>query len=36
VTTVPFHHGRDVSPLLLRQMCRDIGVEPDEFLRVGR
>jgi len=36
VTTVPFHQGRDVSPLLLRQICRDIGVEPDEFLRVGR
>lgn len=36
VTTVPFHQGRDISPLLLRQTCRDIGVEPDEFLRVGR
>lgn len=36
VTTVPFHQGRDVSPLLLRQICRDIGVEPDDFLRVGR
>ncbi len=36
VTTVPFHQGRDISPLLLRQICRDIGVEPDEFLRVGR
>jgi predicted RNA binding protein YcfA (HicA-like mRNA interferase family) len=36
VTTVPFHQGRDVSPLLLRQICRDIGVEPDEFLHVGR
>ena len=36
VTTVPFHQGRDVSPLLLRQICRDIGVEPDDFLRAGR
>ena len=36
VTTVPFHQGRDVSPLLVRQICRDIGVEPDEFVRVGR
>lgn len=36
VTTVPFHQGRDVSPLLLRQICRDIGVEPDDLLRVGR
>ena len=35
VTTVPFHQGRDVSPLLLRQICRDIGIEPDDFLRVG-
>ena len=32
-TTVPFHAGRDLAPPLLRQVCRDIGVEPDAFLR---
>jgi predicted RNA binding protein YcfA (HicA-like mRNA interferase family) len=31
-TTVPFHPGRDISPILLRQICRDIGVTVDEFL----
>lgn len=31
-TTVPFHQGRDISPILLRQICRDIGVTADEFL----
>ena len=32
-TTVPFH-GRDISPLLLRQICKDIGLHPDEFIAV--
>jgi len=31
-TTVPFHKGRDLSPGLLRQIIRDIGVTVDEFL----
>jgi predicted RNA binding protein YcfA (HicA-like mRNA interferase family) len=31
-TTVPFHPGRDVSPLLLRQICKDIGVTVEELL----
>jgi len=31
-TTVPFHSGRDVSPLLLRQIIRDIGSTVEEFL----
>jgi predicted RNA binding protein YcfA (HicA-like mRNA interferase family) len=31
-TTVPFHAGRDVSPLLLRQVAKDIGVSLDDFL----
>jgi predicted RNA binding protein YcfA (HicA-like mRNA interferase family) len=30
-TTVPFH-GRDISPLLLRQICKDIGVNADDFI----
>ncbi len=32
-TTVPFHAGRDLAPPILRQICRDIRVEPDAFLR---
>jgi predicted RNA binding protein YcfA (HicA-like mRNA interferase family) len=32
-TTVPFHSGRDISPILLRQIARDIGLSIDEFLR---
>ncbi len=32
-TTVPDHRGRDISPLLLRQICKDIGLTTDEFLR---
>ncbi len=32
-TTVPFHLGRDISPILLRQIAKDIGLPIDEFLR---
>ncbi len=32
-TTVPFHPGRDISPILLRQIARDIGLSVEEFLR---
>jgi predicted RNA binding protein YcfA (HicA-like mRNA interferase family) len=32
-TTVPFHSGRDISPILLRQIAKDIGLTIDEFLR---
>ena len=31
-TTVPCHQGRDVSPLLLRQIASDIGLTLDELL----
>ncbi len=31
-TTVPFHPGRDISPILLRQIAKDIGLTIDEFL----
>ncbi|HOO20483.1 MAG TPA: type II toxin-antitoxin system HicA family toxin [Kiritimatiellia bacterium] len=31
-TTVPDHAGRDLSPVLLRQIIKDIGLTPDEFL----
>ena len=32
-TTVPDHGGRDLSPILLRQIIKDIGLTPDDFLR---
>ena len=31
-TTVPFHPGRDISPILLRQIAKDIDVTMDELL----
>jgi predicted RNA binding protein YcfA (HicA-like mRNA interferase family) len=31
-TTVPFHAGRDISPTLLRQIAKDIGMTIEEFL----
>jgi len=32
-TTVPFHPGRDLSPLLLRQIAKDIGLAMEEFIQ---
>ena len=33
-TTLPFHNkGRDISPLLLRQIAKDIGMTIEDFLR---
>jgi predicted RNA binding protein YcfA (HicA-like mRNA interferase family) len=34
-TTVPFHAGRDVSPILLRQIAKDVGLTVDELLNAG-
>jgi len=31
-TTVPVHQGRDISPLLLRQIIKDIHLTIEEFL----
>jgi len=31
-TTVPFHSGRDVSPTLLKQIARDIGLNVEQLL----
>jgi len=31
-TTVPFHQGRDISPTLLRQIAKDIGLAVDDLL----
>ncbi|WP_349263147.1 type II toxin-antitoxin system HicA family toxin [Longimicrobium sp.] len=32
-TTVPFHSGRDISPILLRRIAGDIGFTLNEFLQ---
>jgi len=32
-TTVPFHKGRDISPILLRQIAKDIEMPLEEFLK---
>ncbi len=32
-TTVAIHHGRDISPILLRQIAKDIGMAVDELLK---
>lgn len=32
-TTIPFHKGRDISPILLRQIARDIGLSLEELLK---
>ena len=32
-TTVPFHSSRDISPILLRQIAKDIGVTIEELLK---
>jgi predicted RNA binding protein YcfA (HicA-like mRNA interferase family) len=34
-TTVPFHKGRDISPLLLRRIARDIGMTAEELAGAG-
>lgn len=31
-TTVPFHPGRDISPILLRQIAKDVGLTVDQLL----
>ncbi len=33
MTTVPFHRGRDISPILLRQIANDINLTIDELLK---
>ena len=31
-TTVPFHQGHDISPILLRKIAEDIGMTVDRLL----
>jgi len=33
-TTVPFHAGRDISPILLRQIAKDIGLTVEALLKL--
>ena len=35
-TTVPCHAGRDISPILLRKIAKDIGLTVEELLSGGR
>lgn len=32
-TTVPFHQGRNISPILLKQIIKDIGLTVEEFMQ---
>jgi len=32
-TTVPFHAGRDISPILLRQIAKDVGLSVEGLLK---
>ncbi|MGC8785638.1 MAG: type II toxin-antitoxin system HicA family toxin [Armatimonadota bacterium] len=32
-TTVPFHSGRDISPILLRQIAKDLSMAVEELVR---
>jgi predicted RNA binding protein YcfA (HicA-like mRNA interferase family) len=32
-TTLPFHSGRDISPILLRQIAKDISMTVEELVR---
>jgi predicted RNA binding protein YcfA (HicA-like mRNA interferase family) len=34
-TTVPFHSGRDISPILLRQIAKDIALTVEALLSAG-
>ena len=31
-TTVPFHKGRDISPVLLQKIARDIGISAEALV----
>ncbi|WP_428120972.1 type II toxin-antitoxin system HicA family toxin [Candidatus Poriferisodalis sp.] len=35
-TTVPMHRGRDLSPILLRSIARDVGMTVQEFVAYRR
>jgi predicted RNA binding protein YcfA (HicA-like mRNA interferase family) len=33
-TTIPFHPGRDISPILLKQILKDVHLTIEEFLQI--
>jgi predicted RNA binding protein YcfA (HicA-like mRNA interferase family) len=33
-TTVPFHGSRDISPILLRQIAKDVGLTIEELVQI--
>ena len=33
LTTVPVHAGKDISPILLRQIAKDVGLTVEELIR---
>ena len=35
-TTVAVHRGRDISPILLRQIAKDMGMTVATFLQAGK
>jgi predicted RNA binding protein YcfA (HicA-like mRNA interferase family) len=35
-TTVPVHPGKDISPVLLRQIAKDIHLTVEQFLLTGK
>lgn len=35
-TTVPFHRGRDISPILIRQIAKDVNLTVEEFMASGK
>ncbi|WP_419838541.1 type II toxin-antitoxin system HicA family toxin [Candidatus Poriferisodalis sp.] len=35
-TTVPVHQGRDLSPILLRSIARDVGMTVQQFVAYRR
>lgn len=34
MTTLPFHGNKDISPILLRQVLKEVDVDIDEFLKM--
>jgi predicted RNA binding protein YcfA (HicA-like mRNA interferase family) len=33
-TTIPFHKGKDISPILLKQIAKDIHMTVEEMLKI--
>lgn len=33
-TTIPFHPGKDISPILLKQILKDVHLTIEDFLQI--